>query len=242
MKELKIGKMLIMAFAAPLLFIVIYIWSLQFRGTVPPLFCFVLISLFVLAPLEIAVILNENRKVNGKIGVECALTYKQKMNKGKMLLIIMILFCIAGIASKFVGTWEDALFAPLINRYVPDYFMAENFICQIGHYPKSIIAVTTVLFVIANSFVLPITEELFFNGYMMPKLQRFKSLAPVIITFVFSLYHFWSPWQNVRRLVGVLPYIYMVWKKENIYIGIFVHCLCNLVGSIEILIMVINAI
>lgn len=242
MKELKISKMLLMAFGAPLIFMVIYIWSLRFKQYVPPFFCFLLISLFVLAPLEIISLLRENKKENGNAGIECALLYHQKLHKGKSLFIVVVLFCIAGIASKFIGAWENSLVMPYVVQYVPDYFNAQNFINQLELYPKSIIFITTILFLIANSLVLPISEELYFNGYMLPRLQRFKGFAPVIVTVVFSLYHFWSPWENIRRIIGVLPYVYIVWKKENLYIGIMVHCLCNLVSSMEILIIVLRAI
>ncbi len=242
MKDLKVSKILLMAFGAPLIFMIIYIWSLQFKEFVPPLFCFLLIALFVLAPLEIATLLKENKQENGKIGIECALLYNQKIQIGKAVLIVFILICIAGLASKFIGAWENALAMPYIVKYVPDYFIAQNFVYQLESYPKSIIFITTILFLIANSLVLPITEELYFSGYMLPRLERFKGFAPVIVTVVFSLYHFWSPWENIRRIIGIFPYVYMVWKKKNIYIGIAVHCLCNLVSSIEILIIVLRTI
>lgn len=57
-KDLKVSKILSMAFGAPLIFMIIYIWSLQFKEFVPPLFCFLLIALFVLAPLEIVTLLS----------------------------------------------------------------------------------------------------------------------------------------------------------------------------------------
>lgn len=231
-----------MVFFPPIIFIIIYIWSLRFKEFVPPLFCFVLISLFILAPLEIITLLSENKKETGKIGIECALTYNQKLHKGKAVVIVAVLFCIAGIASKFIGSLENLLIMPIVNKYVPDYFMAENFVSQLELYPKSIILITTILFFIANSLVLPLIEELYFNGYMLPGLQRFKWRAPMIVALIFSLYHLWSPWQNIRRIIGVLPYVYMVWKKKNIYIGVIVHCLCNLVSSIEVLIIVFKVI
>ena len=67
MKALKISKMLLMAFLAPMIFLIIYIWSLRFKEFVPPFFCFLFISLFVLAPLEIFTLLRENKKENGKL-------------------------------------------------------------------------------------------------------------------------------------------------------------------------------
>jgi len=28
---------------------------------------------------------------------------------------------------------------------------------------------------------------------------------------LFSLYHFFTPWQNVGRILGLLPMVYAVW-------------------------------
>jgi hypothetical protein len=38
-------------------------------------------------------------------------------------------------------------------------------------------------------------EEYYFRGYLLPRLSRFGSLAPVINVALFSLYHFFTPWQ-----------------------------------------------
>lgn len=77
------------------------------------------------------------------------------------------------------------------------------------------------------------------NGLKVTKLLTMTLSPLLIITVLFSLYHFWLPWQNISRILGVLPYTYAVRKKENLYIGIFVHCLCNLVGSVQLLVMVL---
>ena len=52
---------------------------------------------------------------------------------------MVVLFCIAGIVSKFIGAWENALSMPYVVKYVPDYFIAQNFVYQLALYPKSII-------------------------------------------------------------------------------------------------------
>lgn len=101
-------------------------------------------------------------------------------DKRKAILIVVVLFCIAGIAFKFVGTWENSLVMPYVNQLVPYYFIAQNFINQLELYPKGIILITTILFLIANGLVLPITEEIYFNGYMLPRLQRFNGFVPVL--------------------------------------------------------------
>jgi len=44
-----------------------------------------------------------------------------------------------------------------------------------------------------------------------------------------------TPWQFFTRVIGLLPYIYTVWRKKNIRIGMAVHCSMNLIGCIGML-------
>jgi CAAX protease family protein len=46
-------------------------------------------------------------------------------------------------------------------------------------------------------------------------------------TVLFSLYHFWSPWQNLARIVGLLPWVYVVWRKRSVQLSIAVHVTAN---------------
>jgi uncharacterized protein len=44
---------------------------------------------------------------------------------------------------------------------------------------------------------------------------------------LFSLYYFFSPWQNISRIIAILPFVYVVSWKRNVYIGIFTHAAFN---------------
>jgi membrane protease YdiL (CAAX protease family) len=60
----------------------------------------------------------------------------------------------------------------------------------------------------------------------------------LIITILFSLYHFWSPLNNLFRIAVFFPASLIIWKKKNIYISIVFHCLCNLLSTISFIITV----
>ena len=70
-------------------------------------------------------------------------------------------------------------------------------------------------------------EELYFRGYLLPRMPLSDTLAPVLHSALFALYHIWTPWMVVSRTIGVLPLIYVVRSKRNIYVGITAHCLAN---------------
>ena len=55
--------------------------------------------------------------------------------------------------------------------------------------------------------------------------------APLVNVGLFSLYHFWTPWNFLSRVLLLAPMVYLVWWKRNIYIGMIAHCLLNLIGT-----------
>jgi membrane protease YdiL (CAAX protease family) len=59
----------------------------------------------------------------------------------------------------------------------------------------------------------------------------FGRWAPFMNVVLFSLYHFWTPWMFLSRVVLLTPMVYLVWWKRNIYIGMIAHCLLNLIGT-----------
>ena len=76
----------------------------------------------------------------------------------------------------------------------------------------------------------PVVEELYFRGYLLPRISRLRGWAAVFNVLLFSLYHFFTPWQNPARILAMLPASYVVLRKKNIYLGMIPHCLLNTTG------------
>jgi membrane protease YdiL (CAAX protease family) len=83
-----------------------------------------------------------------------------------------------------------------------------------------------------------VVEELYFRGYLLPRLSSLKNGAPFANAALFALQHFLSPWQQVGIFLGILPQVYVVYKKQNIFIGIIAHSLLNLLSSLLLTISV----
>lgn len=84
------------------------------------------------------------------------------------------------------------------------------------------------------------TEELDFRGYLLPRMSQFGRWAPLLNVVLFSLYHFWSPWQFFSRVAGVTPFAYAVWRKENVYLGMIVHGLLNTISVATVAALVLG--
>jgi membrane protease YdiL (CAAX protease family) len=76
-------------------------------------------------------------------------------------------------------------------------------------------------------------EELYFRGFLLPRMpEKLKGWSPLANSFLFAIYHTWSPWMIVTRTIALLPLIYVVQRKRNIYVGMIAHCLANLIDVI----------
>jgi len=78
-----------------------------------------------------------------------------------------------------------------------------------------------------HSWIAPFVEEYYFRGYLLPRLARFGNLAPVINAVLFSLYHFFTPWQALTRIIALVPMAWIVQRKRNLYISVIAHMVLN---------------
>jgi membrane protease YdiL (CAAX protease family) len=83
-----------------------------------------------------------------------------------------------------------------------------------------------------------VVEELYFRGYLLPRINWLGGWSPVVNIVLFSLYHFWSPWENVVRLLALTPWIYATWRTRNIYLALFIHIFINAFSGISPILLV----
>ena len=70
-------------------------------------------------------------------------------------------------------------------------------------------------------------EELYFRGYLLPRLSRYGRWAPLLGGLFFGLYHVWQlfGFPTVFLLGTALGYV--VWWKQDIRISIGLHAFAN---------------
>jgi hypothetical protein len=96
------------------------------------------------------------------------------------------------------------------------------------------------LAVLLRGIAIPIVEELYFRGFLLPRLSRFKWWAPVIGGLFFAIYHVWQPMAFITIFVtGVILGIIVQWKR-NVYLGIIMHMLANTFSAVMALMLVLG--
>jgi uncharacterized protein len=189
--------------------------------------------LFVLVPLELGILFWQGRKRNGKFSLEGIVLNREKTPT--------LPFALWAFIALFAAVACFALFSPIdkallsLFGWLPNWFFVNE---DMSVYSKTIQLVNWLAILLLTGIVGPYVEELYFRGFLLPRLAWMKGWAPLIEAFLFALYHFWSPWQLVTRTLAVLALVYIVNWKRDLRIGVAAHWLLNTVGSLELLVAV----
>ncbi|GKX29164.1 hypothetical protein SH1V18_16440 [Vallitalea longa] len=240
--NLSILRVISLVFIPSILLTSIYILTGYLQNTIPSLLIFFLLALFILFPIELWVVLHASKKEYGKYSLKSAFSNHQKQRWWIIFAYGALLWAFAGIMSATIAPLENMLFAPITSRLAQIIlaFFDWNNMDYLKQYSKNILVLTCIVYFILNGIIGPIVEEIFFRGYLTSKISRYGKYAPIIITVLFSLYHFWLPFNNLFRIVIFYPVAYCAWKKKNIYISIVFHSLCNMISVFSFIVTVWN--
>lgn len=206
----------------------------------PPLAGLLLAIAAVIIPFELGLLLWLGWRRRGRPTLDGVVLYREPLPMRTGLWLVPLVFVLSFLGFGLLAVLEppirDGLFA-----WLPGWFLAPIDFDAIGTFESGAWVVVLAAYLVLNAFAGPIVEELYFRGYLLPRIDRYARWAPLINTVLFSLYHFWSPWQFITRMGGVAPFAYAVWWKRNIYIGIVVHVLLNLLSVLFVVMAVMSA-
>lgn len=205
----------------------------------PPLAALLIAIGIVIVPFELGVVLLAAPRTDGPIAPLAAVPYRRPMRRRDWLILVPALLVVAIIGSAIFALVEPSIRDALYG-WLPGWFLVPVPLEAITDYPRSAWIVTLVAYFALNGVLGPVTEELYFRGYLLPRMSQLGRWAPLLNVVLFSLYHFWSPWQFFSRIAGVTPVAYAVWWKENVYLGVVVHVLLNTIGVITVMALVVG--
>jgi membrane protease YdiL (CAAX protease family) len=179
----------------------------------------------------------EGKKRNGKWALEGIVEYRQPMPIWQYFVFVPLFVIIAFIIDGVTNPLKVA-FLNMLPR-LPEWFEMRD-ISMLASYPKSVLTITFSLYLLLNGIAAPIIEELYFRGYLMPRLSRFGRWTPVVETALFTLYHFWQPYYWISQFFLFLPVTAAVYLKRNFKLGLIVHMTLNTLGGLLTLAMVLG--
>jgi uncharacterized protein len=200
----------------------------------PPLMGIMMAILFVLIPLELGVLLYEGKKASGRFSITSVIGKQEPLVWWQFALIVIGLIVWCAIFFLSLSTMDGYL-AKTYFTWLPASFNFSLTPVIAAQYSPAGVKTTIIAGFLLNGLAGPIVEELYFRGYLLPRFPASRTWAPLFNVMLFSLYHFFSPWQNITRIIVLLPMVYAVSWKRNIYLGMVTHCTGNILGMIGLL-------
>ena len=195
------------------------------RWGYPSMMALLVSIVLVLVPVELGYLLYLGKKENGKLSLQNIVHYRNSIPVKQYFIWVPIIIIMMGIIFTVLKPVDI-----FIQNYIFDWLSPFESGLQ-GGFSKSALVVTYAMLAVFGAVVAPIVEELYFRGYLLPRMNFAGKWAPLFHSLLFGLYHMWTPWMFVTRTIGMLPIIYAA-KKKNLNVCIIAHCMINLVDVI----------
>lgn len=199
----------------------------------PSVFGFLVVIPFVLVPVELGLLLYLGWKRNGRASLEGVVLYRSRPVRRGVLAVLVVALLVWSFAIGAILAPLDSLIFERFFSWVPErFFIGVGPGEYLTDYTRSAAIITLLAALVLSGFVLPAVEELYFRGYLLPRLSHLGTWAPLLNMVLFALYHLWTPWQAISRIVFFLPTVWATWRKKDLRIALWVHCLANTIGIV----------
>lgn len=173
---------------------------------------------------ELGWLLREAHRRTGSWSIRSVLPFRPEPFTWRKGLLVVGLFVWAFAVSVLgIGTsMKDSFFS-----WMPDWALnpiAQGY-AETGDTTAAV--VTAIGFLLVLVILGPFVEELYFRGYLLPRIGRFGAWSALINVSLFAAYHLWKPWDVVNLILVLGPMVYAVWRLKDIRVGIALHIALN---------------
>lgn len=192
----------------------------------PPQLSMLTAILVVVIPLFL-IHLNQARKLEEKKSIQDLISYSNDLPTARLIGyvagLIVFAFLVYGLTQPL-----NVIISNKLLFWLPEWYKVQDF----TGYSKTIILITLLINLIFNGLIAPFLEEIYFRGYLLPRMRNWGNSAPLVNTILFSFYHFWQPQIYLTLMIALFPMTYLVWKTRSLKLGIYTHCGLNIIGAI----------
>ncbi len=189
----------------------------------------------MLIPVLMTPLLYQGWRRHGRLTLEGVVLWRGVPVTARFVMTVGALLAWALVVVTIATPVDDWLRTHVFDRYP-----AQPTVDVTGHSAAALV-VTRLVSLVLGGVITPYVEELYFRGFILPRVMWLGRWAAPWTAVCFALYHVLSPWAFVSRVAILLPMSYLVARHRNITIGIVVHSVGNTVGEAIVLIDVVGA-
>jgi membrane protease YdiL (CAAX protease family) len=184
---------------------------------------------FVGIPVMLGVILRYARWTTGRAGLWAAVRYRQRQPLWVYPAVLVPMLAWAFGLFFANGPLRDYL-AGHVFAWLPAYLLPD---WQPPAPPeRALLLAALVLQLLVDGLAAPVVEELYFRGFLLPRLAYLGAWAPLVNTALFTVQHWWQPWNWAQIFLIMLPLVYLVWWRRSVWISVVMHCAGNSIGAL----------
>ena len=204
----------------------------------PTMSALLLSGALALVPLEMGHLFLQGKKRNGRWSLEGIVLYRHKRH-GWLYWLLPVALCILAIVLYELTVPLDGLWRRVVFSWLPSWYIFSD-LAQYARFSRPILIAVFSARLALDGFLFPLVEELYFRGYLLPRMARFGWAAPFLNCALFSAYHFWQPYNLPTIFFVSLPMVLGVWLTKNVRVGIYTHILLNTIGGVLAMIAVLH--
>ena len=217
-----------MLFAEPLVMAIGY----------PSFLAWAIALVVVLAPVQLGLLWLGSRR-NGRFSLRGVVEYLDKpIPRGKITAVIAGLIVWMTVVSLALTPLDNLVFDTFFT-WIPFEGAGGSATTYIDGYSRSVLSITMLVCLPLTGFTLPLIEEFYFRGFLLPRISHLGWGAPVLNTVLFSVYHFWAPWTVLSKVIFMFPAVWLVWRKHDLRVSVGMHpgtaLLMATVGTIAVI-------
>ena len=194
---------------------------------VPATLALLLAVVVATLPIELGHLLLQGRRDNQRWSLKGVVLLGERRPAWQYIALVLPLVIWSFVCYGLL-TPTSAYLSRTIFGWLPDWFFRDD----LAHVSRPLLVVTVVMLLVVNGIIVPVVEEWYFRGYLLPRLNQLGPWAPLLNVTLFTVYHFWQPWLYPTVLVALLPMVVAVWLRRDVRLGIGVHCALNLLGGL----------
>lgn len=184
-----------------------------------------------IVPIELGYLFYVAKKDEGSYNIFKILGLKSKLKIKEYIAFTFLLFFVTGILFTISKPLSDILLNNVFS-WIPSWY---SFIQDMSLFSRNLILITILVSFFIFTLIGPITEELYFRGFLLARMKWLGKSSVLINVILFAIYHFWSPWLIAARIIAMLPLYYLVYKKDSLGLSILVHSFINFIDVVNLL-------
>lgn len=218
---------------APGLAITVFVFLLTWAAPVPgapSMFWLEIGTLAIGTPLMV-LIMKRGAAREGADGIRGVITYRARLRWWEYLLWPVLMLAFAAGVLTTLGNVLNHLVQDTLFRWVPPAGDVSGYLRHPDQYARGWVIATWALGALTTTAWFPIMEELYFRGFLLPRLRGSPAVVVIAGAVLFAGYHLFTPWMIPVRIVALLPFVGIVWWKKDVKLGIIAHVALNLLGD-----------